>query len=96
MSKVDDSISEIVDIKLTSAVNDNHVTCTACVIDNIPITCPAKDVSEYPHLQDRLLVENYTCREAEVLLGQDCADALVPLVIRRGSKSKPFATGTML
>ena len=57
LSNVDDNLSEIVDIKLTSVVNDSHVTCTAYVIDTIPITCPAVDVSEYPHLQDLPLAE---------------------------------------
>ena len=38
LSRVDDDLSEIVDITLTSVVNDNHVTCTAYLIDTIPIT----------------------------------------------------------
>ena len=95
LSRVDDNLSEIVDIKLTSAVNDNHVTYTAYVIDTIHITCPAVYVSVYPHLQDLPLAKNYMYREVEVLLSQDCDDALVPLEVRRWSKRKPFATRTM-
>ena len=40
----------LINIKLTSATNDNYVTCTAYLIDAIPITRSTVDVSEYPHL----------------------------------------------
>ena len=95
-SNVDDILSEVINIKLTSASNDNYVTCTAYVIDVIPIIFPSVDVSTYPHLQDLPLTANYMYGDVEVLLGQDCADAFVPLEIRKGLTGQPFATRTML
>ena len=77
-------------------MNANNVICTSYVIDTICITCPAVDVSEYPHLHDLPLAEKYMYGEVEVLLDQDCADALVPLDIRKGSNEQPLATRTML
>ena len=33
--------------------------------------------------------------DVNVLIGQDCAEALIPLEIRRGATGEPFATRTL-
>ena len=95
LSNVDDSLSEIVNIKLTLDFNFYYVTCTAYVIDNIPIKYPAVHVSESPHLQDLPLTGNYMYGYVKVMLGQVFTDTLVPLVITQGLTG-PFATQTTL
>ena len=89
-----DGLSDIVNLKLSSAIDSNYVSCSAFVVDSIPVTRPLANVKEFHHLKNVPLAGN--CGDVDVLLGQDCADALIPIDVRRGSRGQPFATRTLL
>ena len=49
-------------------------------------TPPAASFNQdkYPHLCGLELTENVECEEIDILIGQDFADALIPLEVRKG------------
>ena len=93
-SHVDDKLSEIVEIRLQSIVSDDYVSCFAYVVDSIPVSSPEVDTQRFSHFQDLPL--NDDIESVDVLIGQDCSEALIPLEVRKGKKGEPFATRTML
>ena len=68
------------------------------VVNHIPVTSTSLDVSKFPHLSDLTCLPAYGPGpiSVDLLIGQDNADALVPLEVRRGSPGQPFAMLTML
>lgn len=64
------------------------------VVDAIPVGNPVLNVRKYPHLADLDL--GASIGEVDVLVGQDHAEALIPLEIRKGVKGDPFAVRTIL
>ena len=63
------------------------------VIDEVPATCCSVDANEYPYLADMPLVKSDQI--VDILVGQDYAEALLPLEVRRGDKrDDPFAVKT--
>ena len=63
------------------------------VVDRIPVK--AHDVQNYrfPHLQDIDICNGVS--EVDLLIGQDNAEALIPLRVRKGSKGQPIAVQTL-
>ena len=63
------------------------------VVNSIPVksTCPEPGV--HPHLKGLTLVEGG--QDINLLVGQDNAEALMPLEVRRGGKGEPFACRTL-
>ncbi|XP_013402058.1 uncharacterized protein LOC106167743 [Lingula anatina] len=72
----------------TISMNDVYV------IENIPANLPTKQVDHFPHLKGIPLTKGNI--KVEILIGQDNAEALIPLEVRRGNKGEPFATRTIL
>ena len=91
---VGDKLSEIVKIRLQSIVSDDYVSCFAYVVDSIPVSSPEVDTQRFSYFQDLPL--NDDIESVDVLIGQDCSEALIPLEVRNGEKGEPFATRTML
>ena len=52
-------------------------------------------VDTYSHLCDLPLAQMKSDGDVNVLIGQDCAEALIPLEIRKGATGEPFATRTL-
>ena len=86
--------SEIV--KLTVSTRDFAESLempTVLVLPEIPVVTPIIDLSSYPHLADLPLVQKG--KQVELLIGQDQAEALLPLEVRRGKKCEPFGVKTL-
>ena len=64
------------------------------IIDNIPASRSRVDVEKYEHLAG-IEVMSSECR-VDLLIGQDNAEALIPLEVRRGRIDEPFAVRTAL
>ena len=62
------------------------------ITDEIPITSPKVNTFAFPHLKD-LNFRGSQVR-VQILIGQDNAEALVPLEVRRGAEGEPFAVLT--
>ena len=88
--------SEAVSIQLTSSSGSDKITLhNVYVIDNIPVKTFSYNVNAYEHLCDLPFAETKPGQPVNVLIGQDCAEALIPLEMRRGTKGAPFATRTL-
>ena len=61
------------------------------LVERIPVTCGTINKSQYPHLQGIELSADTNLNEVDLLIGQDCADALIPLSVRKGNPGEPFA-----
>ena len=86
--------TNVVDLHLTSLDGrDSLKVSNVYVIDTIPFksTCPIPGA--YAHLKGLSLVDGG--QEIELLLGQDNAEALIPLEVRKGRKGEPFACKTL-
>ena len=88
--------SVVVDMKLTSYdgsiklnLNDVHV------VGSIPVNMPRIDLGEYDHLSKVEVTDLEGVQEVDILLGQDHAEALIPLEVRKGGRGNPFAVRTM-
>ena len=64
------------------------------VVDQIPLRSSKLHLGEYKHLRDLNLL-NKDLSSADILIGQDHADALMPLDVRRGGEGQPYAIKTM-
>jgi hypothetical protein len=62
------------------------------VIDEIPVYVPHSSIDGYPHLEG---IECPVGVSVDVLIGQDHANALIPLDVRKGKIGDPFATRTL-
>ena len=84
-----------VDLSLMSLDGASHLKLSnVYIIDNIPVNMPKFAVSDYVHLQDIPVPSVST--DVDILIGQDHAEALLPLQIRRGKPGEPFAIKTLL
>ena len=64
------------------------------VIDTIPLTVPSIDCfTGFPHLRG-LDYHHPKDAMADLLIGQDNAEALIPFEVRRGNEGEPFAVRT--
>jgi hypothetical protein len=67
------------------------------VVDKIPVSFSSHSLEpdSFPHLQG-LNVFHSDCQQADLLLGQDNAEVLVPLEVARGGQGQPFAVRSIL
>lgn len=88
------SQSEIVDIEVTSIDHSCKLLLTnVFVVDAIPVNT-ATYVTDLPHLRD-LVINSPAAHSTHLLIGQDNAEALIPLEVRRGEPGEPFAVKTL-
>ena len=64
------------------------------VVDKIPIKLTPLQFNHYPHLQG--IPGGVSDAGVDILIGQDNAEALFPIEMRRGKKGEPFAIRTLL
>lgn len=84
-----------VSVNLNLSSLDGHQNLTVSnvyVVEEIPFksSCP---ISDFPHLKGIDLVAGG--QTIDLLLGQDNAEALVPLEVRKGKRGEPFACRTL-
>ena len=87
--------TEVVSLNLSS--RDGHEkrrVHSVFVIDKIPFSNVSFDAKMYSHIKDLPLPRNV--QVVDILIGQDHADLLLPLDVRKGNKGDPFATRTVL
>ena len=85
--------SQCVALKLESTDGQETLNMSRVfVVDEIPINNPVLDISNCDHLKD---IPVTRAGRIEILIGQDNAQALIPLDVRKGAKGKPFAVRTM-
>jgi hypothetical protein len=97
LSKSDEArVSEVVDLKLRSTDGKEYLNMKGVfVVDSIPVKSPNVSMSEYPHLCDLDIAMVGSENAINLLIGQDNAEALVPLGVRKGKKGDPFAIRTL-
>ena len=61
------------------------------IVDRIPVACGPIDLSRYSHLQGMELSASSNLSEVDMLIGQDCADAMIPMAVKKGNPGEPFA-----
>ena len=87
-----DSNATVVNLTAHSVNHSESLILTnVIVIDEVPLNNASPRV-DFPHLRD-LVFPN--AQGADLLIGQDNADALVPLEVRKGKKGQPFAVRTL-
>ena len=87
--------AEVVNLHVNSCDQSNMIKLSQVyVVDKIPSSVPALSVDQYSHLSDLPLA--LANDEVQILIGQDNADALLPLEVRRGRPGEPFAVRTPL
>jgi len=86
---------DVADVKSANVV---HIP-SAYTRQNLPISthnaATYKDIKKWPHLNGSELY----CAKADtvdLLIGQDCPEALMPLNIAKGEKNAPYAVETVL
>ena len=60
------------------------------VVDHIPGKAYNLDVTQYPHLYNIDVIDNFDGR-VDLLIGQDYADCFQPLELLKGNKNEPYA-----
>ena len=73
---------------------ESLVLSNVIVVDRIPMNFPAISLMKFPHLQNLPLIQP-NGGEVKLLIGQDNAEALVPLEVCKGHKGEPFAVRTL-
>ena len=63
------------------------------VVPKIPVQSSIPDVKNYPHFKGLQFVDGG--QRVDILIGQDNAEALVPLEVRQGQKGEPFASKSL-
>lgn len=64
------------------------------VVEDIPVNSSYVPLHDYEHLYD--LPVDSAAQQVDLLIGQDVAEALIPLETRRGRQGEPFAVRTLL
>ena len=86
--------SKLVDFMVTSSDGSNCLDLrNVLVVDNIPVKTSSVCFDTYPHLSGLPIIHGDS---VDILLGQDNAEALVPLEVKQGKKGEPFAVRTIL
>lgn len=95
LGKVGDEVqSKVVSLTVSSPDGEESLYLPfVYVVDTIPVRSLQVDTQSFPFLKDLpLAVEN---TQTQILIGQDNAEALLPLEVRKGSKGQPFAVRTL-
>ena len=97
ISTLNKPVEEVQSVSVTLNLSslDGHqslVVSNVYVVEEIPFksSCP---ISHYPHLKGIDLVAGG--QKIDLLLGQDNAEALIPLEVRKGNRGEPFACKTL-
>ena len=90
LTKCEERESDIVSFTVSSldgreSLHLSHVY----VVDDIPVRSSPVQCREFPHLKG-LDISGATGK-VEILIGQDHAEALIPLEVKKGRKGEPFA-----
>ena len=88
-TKVVDFILSSEDGKVALDLNNVYLT------KDIPCSHSGTSIKHYDHLSDVKLVKLNPGSQVEVLIGQDNADALIPIHVCRGLSGQPFAMQTL-
>ena len=94
ISRKNESVStKVVDLQLSSLDGEEGLNLTnVYVIDDLPITTSCPNV-KFAHLSGLQFVGGG--QKVQLLLGQDNAEALVPLEVKQGKVGEPFASRTL-
>lgn len=99
LNTVDNSVNmktEVVSLNIATENGSLNMPGTF-IIDHIPSACAQVDKSAYAHLQELDDLPAYQGHvKIDLLIGQDNAEALIPLEVRRGKPGDPFAVRTIL
>lgn len=86
--------TELVDLNLVSEDGSKSLWLkNVMAVEQIPVQTGPINVDSYPHLSDLPLHQG---QGVDVLIGQDNAEALLPLEVRKGERGEPFAVKTLL
>ena len=86
--------SKSVDLLLSSLDGEETLSIKdVYVVDKIPVLTSCPNVGDYAHFKGLQFVAGD--QPVHLLIGQDNAEALVPLDIRKGKKGEPFASKTL-
>lgn len=86
--------SDVVSLRVSSVGGEESLYLPhVFVVDEIPVKALSVDVASYPYLRDLCLTESKGT--VQILIGQDNAEALVPLEVIKGKKGEPFAVKTL-
>ena len=93
-SKVSDVVS--LDVQSVDNCESLHMS-DVYVVDDIPAhsPCTSLEIEKYPHLQNIELPCFKQNVKVHLLIGQDNAEAFIPLDIRKGRRGEPFAVKTL-
>ena len=82
--------SQVVSFDIMSCDGSESVQLkNVLVVNKIPVQTPPVNVSRFKHL-DSLCFSN-ECSFVQILIGQDHAETLIPLEVRKSNKGEPFA-----
>ena len=88
--------SHIVNFDIESMDHNYCVNMTNIfVVDDIPGKAYNLDLTQYPHLYNIDVIDNFDGR-IDLLIGQDYADCFQPLELLKGNKNEPYAVRTPL
>ena len=88
--------SHIVNFDIESMDHNYCVNMTNIfVVDHIPGKAYNLDVTQYPHLYNIDVIDDFDDR-IDLLIGQDYADCFQPLELLKGNKNEPYAVRTPL
>ena len=86
--------SNVVNLTLTSLDGQENLQISnVYVVDSIPFESACPEPGAYSHLRGLRLVAGG--QNVNLLLGQDNAEALMPMEVRRGIKGEPYACRTL-
>ena len=89
--------SMVVDLKVRSYDGENMLHLSNVhVVKQIPVNIPHVDLSLYPDLNQLPIANDSHVNSVDILIGQDHAEALIPLDVRQANKGEPFAVKTLL
>jgi hypothetical protein len=87
-------MTEVLSLQVSTSNGEILHMPNVYVTESIPVPSVKWEV-RYKHLVD-IPVPKSDCIKVDILIGQDCSEALVPLEVRKGSIGEPYAVRTML
>jgi hypothetical protein len=95
LEKSEEKLSEVVDLKICSLDKSENLHLShVYVVNDIPAKSMPVNVQLFPHLCD--LPVSLRSDQVDLLIGQDNAEALLPLEVKKGHKNEPFAVRTIM
>ncbi|KAG1690261.1 hypothetical protein GQR58_007609 [Nymphon striatum] len=90
--------SNAISLNLSNCDNGEDLMAhTVFIVDKIPVSSSDFKLERYPHLREinKQLKLNREINCVDILIGQDCPEALIPLEVKSGKRGEPFAVRTM-